>query len=153
MKTEVTMLTCHGKSLSNFFFQAEYGIRDIGVTGVQTCALPIFLDGLLELLGRGGAGLGVLDVRGGGGVLGGGQCSRLWSAGGRLRGALAPLRSCPGRVSRDQFQRRRGQQKPGRTSVSAREGTPRGVVSSGRQRTDTQRAEGLADSQSTVRGG
>src|SRR3712207_7498955 len=25
-----------------FFFQAEDGIRDIGVTGVQTCALPIF---------------------------------------------------------------------------------------------------------------
>src|SRR5947209_10540271 len=25
-----------------FFFQAEAGIRDIGVTGVQTCALPIF---------------------------------------------------------------------------------------------------------------
>src|SRR3712207_1041003 len=27
--------------LSFFFFQAEDGIRDIGVTGVQTCALPI----------------------------------------------------------------------------------------------------------------
>src|SRR5258707_689183 len=27
-----------------FFFQAEDGIRDIGVTGVQTCALPIYLD-------------------------------------------------------------------------------------------------------------
>src|SRR3712207_7631739 len=27
---------------SFFFFQAEDGIRDIGVTGVQTCALPIF---------------------------------------------------------------------------------------------------------------
>src|SRR3712207_7800805 len=26
---------------SRFFFQAEDGIRDIGVTGVQTCALPI----------------------------------------------------------------------------------------------------------------
>src|SRR3712207_8981412 len=35
-----------------FFFQAEDGIRDIGVTGVQTCALPIYplepADGLLE---------------------------------------------------------------------------------------------------------
>src|SRR3712207_8052806 len=29
---------------SFFFFQAEDGIRDIGVTGVQTCALPISLD-------------------------------------------------------------------------------------------------------------
>src|SRR5919112_1990906 len=28
-----------------FFFQAEDGIRDIGVTGVQTCALPIFTAG------------------------------------------------------------------------------------------------------------
>src|SRR2546428_4650245 len=26
-----------------FFFQAEDGIRDLIVTGVQTCALPIFL--------------------------------------------------------------------------------------------------------------
>src|SRR3712207_624472 len=29
-----------------FFFQAEDGIRDIGVTGVQTCALPICAAGL-----------------------------------------------------------------------------------------------------------
>src|SRR3712207_570466 len=28
-----------------FFFQAEDGIRDIGVTGVQTCALPILIRG------------------------------------------------------------------------------------------------------------
>src|SRR3712207_7809813 len=28
-------------SVCFFFFQAEDGIRDIGVTGVQTCALPI----------------------------------------------------------------------------------------------------------------
>src|SRR5690349_22540113 len=27
-----------------FFFQAEDGIRDLYVTGVQTCALPIYLD-------------------------------------------------------------------------------------------------------------
>src|SRR5437879_4473860 len=29
-------------SSPNFFFQAEDGIRDTSVTGVQTCALPIF---------------------------------------------------------------------------------------------------------------
>src|SRR5262249_61041448 len=29
-------------SLEFFFFQAEDGIRDWSVTGVQTCALPIF---------------------------------------------------------------------------------------------------------------
>ena len=32
-----------------FFFQAEDGIRDIGVTGVQTCALPISLHDLMNL--------------------------------------------------------------------------------------------------------
>src|SRR5699024_12083334 len=30
-----------------FFFQAEDGIRDRNVTGVQTCALPIFFDNSL----------------------------------------------------------------------------------------------------------
>src|SRR5690606_40545583 len=37
-----------------FFFQAEDGIRDFHVTGVQTCALPIWIDDLhaLDLLGR-----------------------------------------------------------------------------------------------------
>src|SRR5437879_9781026 len=32
-----------------FFFQAEDGIRDTSVTGVQTCALPICPHGVLEL--------------------------------------------------------------------------------------------------------
>src|SRR5688572_31703191 len=35
-----------------FFFQAEDGIRDLTVTGVQTCALPIFTiaaDGRIQL--------------------------------------------------------------------------------------------------------
>ena len=32
---------CLGVYCVFFFFQAEDGIRDIGVTGVQTCALPI----------------------------------------------------------------------------------------------------------------
>src|SRR5438445_7942702 len=36
-----------------FFFQAEDGIRDIGVTGVQTCALPISRS---SAAGRGPAG-------------------------------------------------------------------------------------------------
>src|SRR6266481_9046925 len=41
-----------------FFFQAEDGIRDGTVTGVQTCALPIFV----------AAGDGDVDVVGGGAV-------------------------------------------------------------------------------------
>ena len=36
------MMTTY-KILTFFFFQAEDGIRDTSVTGVQTCALPIFL--------------------------------------------------------------------------------------------------------------
>src|SRR5690349_22892964 len=39
--------TCvHGpgcRSQQSFFFQAEDGIRDLYVTGVQTCALPIYV--------------------------------------------------------------------------------------------------------------
>src|SRR5256886_11581610 len=36
-----------------FFFQAEDGIRDLTVTGVQTCALPIFTltDSLFQVMG------------------------------------------------------------------------------------------------------
>src|SRR5699024_11465680 len=32
----------HMSQMRDFFFQAEDGIRDRNVTGVQTCALPIF---------------------------------------------------------------------------------------------------------------
>src|SRR5258708_7705066 len=45
-----------------FFFQAEDGIRDDLVTGVQTCALPIFSPGLIDLHTHvywGGTSLGV----------------------------------------------------------------------------------------------
>src|SRR2546430_5704780 len=39
----VVMLVHEGaRWLCFFFFQAEDGIRDLTVTGVQTCALPIF---------------------------------------------------------------------------------------------------------------
>src|SRR2546427_2839420 len=40
-----------------FFFQAEDGIRDLTVTGVQTCALPI------SLIPVNGAGSGINEVR------------------------------------------------------------------------------------------
>src|SRR3712207_1952695 len=43
--------------VSIFFFQAEDGIRDIGVTGVQTCALPIFRsDPMVIVAGDSGVG-------------------------------------------------------------------------------------------------
>src|SRR6266496_5694472 len=35
-------LAAFGATACIFFFQAEDGIRDLYVTGVQTCALPIF---------------------------------------------------------------------------------------------------------------
>src|SRR5256885_2960071 len=35
-----------------FFFQAEDGIRDYKVTGVQTCALPISLTAVTRMLAR-----------------------------------------------------------------------------------------------------
>src|SRR5699024_11303829 len=35
---------------SSFFFQAEDGIRDRNVTGVQTCALPILLKNYARFL-------------------------------------------------------------------------------------------------------
>src|ERR1041385_9493282 len=39
MRLVLSFLVC----LFFFFFQAEGGIRDVAVTGVQTCALPISL--------------------------------------------------------------------------------------------------------------
>src|SRR5690349_22216547 len=38
-----SMLIMCWRFLFFFFFQAEDGIRDLYVTGVQTCALPIFV--------------------------------------------------------------------------------------------------------------
>src|SRR6266702_2980865 len=48
-----------------FFFQAEDGIRDGHVTGVQTCALPIFVDGL-TLAVKSGEICGFLGANGSG---------------------------------------------------------------------------------------
>src|SRR5260370_12290282 len=43
-------LSVHGSILFVFFFQAEDGIRDSSVTGVQTCALPISYRGAQAVL-------------------------------------------------------------------------------------------------------
>src|SRR5438874_8015196 len=45
-----------------FFFQAEDGIRDLYVTGVQTCALPISVHGRARLGGAARSG-GADDAR------------------------------------------------------------------------------------------
>src|SRR2546427_645206 len=39
----LSVLEVHAFTPTFFFFQAEDGIRDLTVTGVQTCALPISL--------------------------------------------------------------------------------------------------------------
>src|SRR5256884_7123718 len=49
----VSLKTCELVYDIVFFFQAEDGIRDVAVTGVQTCALPIFV-GLLGIRKAGG---------------------------------------------------------------------------------------------------
>src|SRR2546422_4998675 len=51
----MTMSARRWPRLAIFFFQAEDGIRDVAVTGVQTCALPISTDGCAAYgPGRGG---------------------------------------------------------------------------------------------------
>src|SRR2546429_1746560 len=42
MHSQNSYLTGSGIQAPDLFFQAEDGIRDVAVTGVQTCALPIF---------------------------------------------------------------------------------------------------------------
>src|SRR2546426_9288424 len=43
----LVMVVVAALSISFFFFQAEDGIRDYKVTGVQTCALPIYIYGAI----------------------------------------------------------------------------------------------------------
>src|SRR5699024_11330192 len=45
-----------------FFFQAEDGIRDRNVTGVQTCALPILPSRVLSCTGTPMTGMGVVEA-------------------------------------------------------------------------------------------
>src|SRR3712207_9363104 len=75
------------KSYVIFFFQAEDGIRDIGVTGVQTCALPISRRGDVDRAddhrGRGGAARAL---------------ARRGDGGGRARPVQIGRASCRGRV-------------------------------------------------------
>src|SRR6266446_4081579 len=55
-----------------FFFQAEDGIRDYKVTGVQTCALPISGSGTISVRGGVGGSGSASGACGGGGGGGGG---------------------------------------------------------------------------------
>src|SRR2546430_3875530 len=55
---ELTFTDIWSDGLMWFFFQAEDGIRDLTVTGVQTCALPISALASAHELGYGGVSLG-----------------------------------------------------------------------------------------------
>src|SRR3989440_1000960 len=59
-------VTARLPSTSFFFFQAEDGIRDLIVTGVQTCALPISRAQIVGILIGATlvAGVGILDDQG-----------------------------------------------------------------------------------------
>src|SRR5699024_11237348 len=48
------------RSLFDFFFQAEDGIRDRNVTGVQTCALPVYGGAIYS---SGTSDTGAVDLR------------------------------------------------------------------------------------------
>src|SRR3972149_9708556 len=69
-----------------FFFQAEDGIRDLTVTGVQTCALPIFAGGGPESAGARGVG----PYRGGAGEQGYRGAAPSWRAHGEVPRRLNP---------------------------------------------------------------
>src|SRR5256886_6935330 len=57
--------------VSFFFFQAEDGIRDLTVTGVQTCALPIL--GIVDLQPLTGVNTSANDINDNGEIVGGGD--------------------------------------------------------------------------------
>ena len=130
-----TMSGCTSKSLNSGLSAGDGGAAQL-------------LDLRLELLGSGSAGLGVLEgdrfgglgASGGGcDVLGGGQWSRLWSAGGEgptagVRGVgpvpVVVAGSVPAPTQPAE---------PGVSDIGPGD-SPRRASSSGRQRTDTQRA-------------
>src|SRR5215475_10031283 len=55
LSVESVMLASFSNLLFVFFFQAEDGIRDFHVTGVQTCALPIYPATTRPAIGDSGA--------------------------------------------------------------------------------------------------
>src|SRR5947209_18008793 len=73
-----------------FFFQAEDGIRDIGVTGVQTCALPICDFGLVTPFKEEHLNILVCDVSGHG-ISSALVANRIYSETLTLLGNRAPL--------------------------------------------------------------
>src|SRR5256886_7659979 len=68
VSARVKALERHGRIVPLFFFfQAEDGIRDLTVTGVQTCALPIYLGAGARVLRASGDPLSHAERRPAGG--------------------------------------------------------------------------------------
>src|SRR3712207_1280015 len=112
-----------------FFFQAEDGIRDIGVTGVQTCALPICA--AARATGRSSpstSGIGSATTPSGSARS---SRSTAWGTRPRPRSTSAPVAPsawcCATRPwsSCRPAQHRKGHPRPGRTVCCA--GVPRGL--------------------------
>src|SRR5204862_5716717 len=59
----VPLFFCFFRCFFFFFFQAEDGIRDLYVTGVQTCALPIFAESTTSRPGTGAVSASVSTAR------------------------------------------------------------------------------------------
>src|SRR2546429_6823888 len=83
-------MTGVGCSEVHFFFQAEDGIRDVAVTGVQTCALPIFR-ALDRPIGPGGASARGMEYTGGARA----RAAAARPGARRVRGAGGPPPSSP----------------------------------------------------------
>src|SRR5205807_7796935 len=78
-----------------FFFQAEDGIRDYKVTGVQTCALPIYMGAVVTVLAAGIGG--VVGMLVGGGI--GAHKTDMWEAVPSSRWHVNTLPTGPGRFA------------------------------------------------------
>src|SRR2546427_9517642 len=90
-----------------FFFQAEDGIRDLTVTGVQTCALPISSEQPILYPTGSPEGRTARQAR----------TRRRWRSGGHRRSASASGRRCSLRSARRRRERtaqwRRARRRPG----------------------------------------
>src|SRR6266496_3332329 len=81
MENRLVLNSCGVLWFDLFFFQAEVGIRDLYVTGVQTCALPISTAGVPDDAGVPSAGALAADAVAGVPAVGGGLVGFDWASG------------------------------------------------------------------------
>src|SRR5258707_8181781 len=83
----------------HFFFQAEDGIRDIGVTGVQTCALPIWIHFVVLMGGQ--LRFGMQRTASDDAICRGGRVVEIQSASNSLAGPRSPSEIGERRVGKE----------------------------------------------------